>query len=362
MPRKITMIVLLCLLFVGLHTISAQSTINDDLQALLDEYRTLESPAVSLMVWTPDATYSAASGVVDLDSRIAVTIDDRFRLGSVSKTYMAVAALQLVEAGLIDIDAPLDDYLPATVINNIDGADSVTVRHLLTMTSGLAEYLLDDFWDAVIDNPTYTWTAIDAIEQYVYGEPAIFAPGEDFEYTNTNYLLLQIIAESVTGEPLHVIFRENLLNPIGAENTYTQIGETLPGEFVHGYEDLDGDGEIDDAFGINDGAGLGDGALIANAADVVHFYQALFWEQTLLTEDTLAMMLQDPIGSEYGMGIEVMNDEDYGVVYGHSGSVLGFTSDARYFVDEDAIVVLLHADLELDTDLMFEALDIVLEG
>ena len=337
----------------------AQTETDDDLQALLDSYRSADAPAVALYVWTPDATYGAVTGVVELDGE-AATLDDRFRIGSVSKTYTAVATLQLVDEGLIDLDAPIADYLPAELVDNIDGTDNVTVRYLLTMSSGLYEYLQDDFYNAVDDDPSFAWTPEIAIENFVFGEEAVFEPGEEFEYTNTNYLLLQLIIESVTDQPLHEIVREYILDPIGAESTYTQIQETLPGEFVHGYEDLNGDGELDDTTDINDGAGMGDGALIATAADVASFYEALFYEESLLEDTTLTAMLVDPLGSQYGMGIEVIEDDEYGLIYGHSGSVLGFTSDARYFAEEDVIVVLLHADLELDDAIMYEAVDLLL--
>lgn len=344
-------------LFITSANLAQQDTENA-LQDLLDDYRNADDPAVVLYVWTPAGEYSVATGVTDLETGAAVTVDDRFRIGSVSKTYTAVAVLQLADEGLIDIDLPISTYLPE-VSANIDGADAVTTRELLTMTSGLFEYLNDDFFDAVLDDPSREWTPLEAIEEYVYGEEAFFSSGEDFEYTNTNYLLLQLIAEEVSGQPFHEVVREYILDPISAEDTYTQIQETLPGEFVHGYEDYDGDGTLDDFFAVNDGAGMGDGALIATASDVGLFYRALFYDEELLEAATLADMLTDPIGSEYGMGVEVLQDADYGSIYGHSGSVLGFTSDARYFVDEDIIVVLLHADLELDFDLIWDTVDLI---
>lgn len=348
----------LLFLIVCLAVLSA-STAQDDIGEILD--RDPGNPAVVLYVWTPDETYAAAAGLVQIDGSEAATVEDRFRIGSVSKTYTAVTTLQLVDDGLIELDEPISTYLPADLIANLDGADAVTVRQLLNMSSGLYEYLQDDFYAAVDDNPTYTWTPEETLARFAYGEDALFEAGTDFEYTNTNYLLLELIVESVTDEPLFEVMRENIFDPIGADDTYTQIQESLPGEFVHGYEDLDGDGDLDDAFAINDGAGMGDGGLIANAEDVALFYKWLLYDGELLEDDTLEAMLTDEMGSEYGLGIEVIQDDDYGMVYGHSGSVLGFTSDVRYFWEEDIIVVLLHADLELDDSVIYEAVDWVLE-
>ena len=359
MYRLLSILALLSIYVVG-ASLSQQDT-ERALQDLLESYREDGAPAVSLYVWTPETTYSVATGLFDLESGELVTVDSRFRIGSVSKTYTAVVTLQLVDEGLIDLDAPITTYIP-DVTSDIDGADVVTTRELLTMTSGLFEYLNDDFFDAVDADPTREWTPIDALEEYVYGELAFFDAGIDFEYTNTNYLLLQLIIEAVTDQPLHEVVREYILEPIEAENTYTQVQETLPGEFVHGYEDLDGDGLLDDTRFIDDGAGMGDGALIADAADVARFYEYLFYEQALLGDATFAEMLTDPLDSDYGMGIEVIEDVDYGTIYGHSGSVLGFTSDARYFADEEIIVVLLHADVELDFNLIWDTVDLIVSG
>ncbi len=346
-------IVMLLMLFITSAPAAQQDT---GLQALLEDYRGPDEPAVVLHIWTPDASYSAASGQVQLNSGINATAEDRFRIGSISKTYTAATALQLVDAGLLALDAPLSRYLTPQIIVNLAGADDVTVYDLLTMSSGLAEYLLADFYFAALDDPTYAWTAAEALA-FAYDEPASFAPGDDFEYSNTNYLLLQLIIEAVTGEPLHVVMRENILQPIGATQTYTQIQEALPGGFVHGYEEIAKAGVLVDLRDFNDGAGLGDGGLVATAADVARFYQALLYDEALLEADTLDQMLTDALGNEYGMGIEVVDDPDYGLTYGHSGAVSGFSSDVRYFWGDDVIVVLLHADLELDIALLYEAFE-----
>jgi len=351
---------ILAFVLMGVMTGSAQTDQTADLQDLLNSYRDPDDPAVSLYVWTPDGSYGVATGVRELGG-IAATTADRFRIGSVSKTYTAVATLLQVDKGLLDLDAPIATYLDPAWIANIDGAADVTVAQLLAMTSGLYEYLQDDFYDAVDQQPTHSWTIPEILEQFVFDQPAQFEAGRAFEYTNTNYLLLQAIVESVTGQPLHEVVRQQILDPIGADDTYTQIQEQLSGAFVHGYEDLDGDGTLEDTFAINDGAGLGDGALIATAADVARFYEVLLVEQALLEDETLEAMLTDQSDQDYGYGIEVMVDPDYGMVIGHSGSVLGFTSDARYFVEEDVIVVLLYADTELDDSLIYEALDTVLD-
>ncbi|HRF98271.1 MAG TPA: serine hydrolase, partial [Aggregatilineales bacterium] len=97
-----------------------------------------------------------------------------------------------------------------------------------------------------------------------------------------------------------------ILDPLGLENTYTQIAETHPEGFVYGYEDWDGDGEAENVSDINDGAGLGDGALVSNTADITTFYQALLQDQTLLGEEMMAELLTfspDDEGAGYSLGL-----------------------------------------------------------
>ncbi|GAB5519567.1 MAG: hypothetical protein RhofKO_18180 [Rhodothermales bacterium] len=143
------------------------------------------------------------------------------------------------------------------------------------------------------------------------------------------------------------MLREQILDPIGATSTFTLGPETYTGTLVHGYEDIDRDGTIDDTFNVNDGFGMGDGPLIGTVDDVSRFYRALFDQKTLLNQAMLNEFLGDPQGDEYGLGIEVTSDGGI-TQWGHSGGVLGFTTDVRYRPATKALVVLLHADTRLD--------------
>ncbi|GAB5519568.1 MAG: serine hydrolase domain-containing protein [Rhodothermales bacterium] len=319
---------------------------SDGLGTLLADARTASQPAVVLHASTPTQSETVVAGRVQTDQPTLAQPGHLFRLASVSKTWVAVAVLQQVEAGDMDLDAPIGQYLPTDVAGQIANTQTATVRQVLGMRSGMAEYLENDFFLAIEANPTRTWTPRQAL-QYAQGQPAAFTPGTRFEYVNTNYLLLHLALEQVTGQPLHQVLRAQILDPVGATATFTQGAESYTGTLVHGYEDWDENGSVDDTFNVNDGFGIGDGALVANAADVARFYRALFDEKSLLGEAMLAELLSDPEGDEYGLGIEVTNDG--GVTqWGHSGGVLGFTTDVRYRPANKTLVVLLHADVDLD--------------
>jgi D-alanyl-D-alanine carboxypeptidase len=340
------------------------------LKAALAEGVPHRNTAAVLEIVTPYGHWAVAQGVVDTatPSR-AVTPSDRFRIASTSKLFVAVVALQLVEAGTLNLDDLAQKWLPDEVVETLANADNVTIRHLLQMRSGVPDYLDDDFMEAVWADPERKtpYTPTEALA-YAYGKRANFKPGAKFIYCNSNYLLVQLVLEKVTRKPLHRLVRQQILEPLGLKNSYTQLHESLPGGFVHGYADFPDDGALNyDVTDVNDGAGLGDGALVSTTADLITFYQALFHAQSLLNEDSLAELLDfqetDEADNEgYGLGIYYYETE-WGAAFTHDGSVLGFTSLALYLPAYLVTMAILCAheagDLYPVVDV---ALNVVLEG
>lgn len=349
--RKILLIVMSLLVAV----IGVQAQDEDDLLELVSEYVDVDDPALAVQVSIDGETWAVARGMATED-RSAV-VDDRFRIGSMSKTFTAVVALMLVEDDVFALDDLASEWLPDDVTANIANADQVTIRQLLAMRSGIDDYLgTDDFWNAVEDDPTYTWTELDVLT-YAYDLDPLFAPDEGYEYSNTNYILLELILEEASGMPLHTFMRERIFEPFNMTDTYTQVSETMDGGFVNGYMDFDGDGTLDNVSDINDGAGLADGGLISTVGDVTIFYQALLHDQTLLNEDSMAILLDfqdDGEGARYSLGLGEWEDD--GVTgWGHSGGVLGFLSIGVYLPESEATIIVLSASEEVDpADIMFD--------
>ncbi len=333
-----------------------QGTLND----IVRDYVENDS-AIVVQVTTPDNTWVATGGLARPDQPTTPT--DRFRIASMSKTYVAALTLLLVEEGYFELDDLASEWLPDEIVENIANADEVTLRHLLSMRSGIPDYLgTDAFWETVEDDPTYTWTVENSLA-YAYNEPALFAPDEAFDYSNSNYLLMQLVLEAATEEPLHVLMREYILDPLGLDNTYTQISETLPGGFVDSYTDIYGDGNVINASLVNDGAGLADGGLISTVEDVTTFYQALLYDETLLSEasfDELLSFSDDDEAGGYSLGL-ILWETEYGDAIGHSGGVLGFASIGIYLEEADVIIVVLAANEALDLESILEDIIEVLE-
>ncbi len=338
----------IALLTLSVMPLTAQDA--DGLNAIVASYADKTDPALAVQVTTPNGTWSAVGG--SADGRRAAETSDRFRIGSMSKTFVATVALLLAEDGVIALDDPAATYLPAEVVANVANADQVTLRQLLAMRSGISDYLeTDEFWSVVETEPDHPWTAAEAIT-YAYDLPAMFEPDTDYYYSNSNYILMQLILEAATGQPLHALVRDLILDPLGMVDTYTQGFEDAPpgSALVNGWEDWFGDSDLDNVTAINDGWGLGDGALISNVGDLTTFYRALLADQTLLNADSMATLLDfrpDDAGEGYSLGLAEWTT-DFGAAWGHSGAVLGFVSIGVYLPDADAIVVVLSANANLD--------------
>ncbi|MBW4437763.1 MAG: beta-lactamase family protein [Pleurocapsa minor GSE-CHR-MK-17-07R] len=348
---------LLALLFsvlvIGLMPVQAQDP-QQALDQVLSQFADADSPAVVVQVNTPQGSWTATGGTADGERPTAR--NDRFRIGSMSKTFVAVTALLLVDEGVFNLDDAASRWLPDDIIANVANAGTVTIRQLLGMRSGIPDYLeTDEFWEAVDDDPAFVWTPEEALS-FAFDLPAMFAPGEDYYYSNSNYLLAELVLENATGQPLHTLMRDRILDPLGLDDTYTQISELLLGGFVDGYEDFDGDGVSEMVSDINDGAGLADGGLISTADDLSIFYLALLRDQTLLSEAGMTEMLSfrddgegDVYGSGYSLGLTSWTTP-FSTGWGHSGAVLGFVSTGYYLPALQISVIVLSADADFDPD------------
>ena len=233
------------------------------------------------------------------------------------------------------------------------------MEQLLNNTSGIANYtnqkwLADEL--AFQNGAEIDWSREAIINNYVAGENPDFAPGESFNYSNTNYLLLGMVIEAATGNSYQDEVNRLILEPLELENTYF-VGDEIPEDkFVNGYADLIGE---DGSFG-SDGvieqtknsfsslaSTLADGGIVSNTKDVSRFSNALFGGE-LLTPESLNHMLswsnidesEVEVGDEYGLGI-YEEQTPWGEMWGHDGGTFGYFSKMRYFPENDTTVVIL---------------------
>lgn len=331
------------------------------LQNTLDKaVKEVEVPGAVIYISGSKGTWIAASGYSDLASKTPMKPNDKLALASVSKTFVAVAVLKLVEQGELDLDESIDNYLPRDISRNIRYSDEITIRQLLNHTSGIIDYLDDSFAELTKDRSrSQPWTAREVIK-LIYGEPQA-EPGGKHDYSNSNYILLELIVEETTDKSLAEVIRKQILNPIGLKNTFTELRERNSTSIVTGYSDINEDGNLDSHKGLNEGNGLGDGGLISNTMDTAKFIDILIAEKTLLSPQILKEMLTfipTGEGDEYGLGIARFQTP-FGEAIGHNGSSYGFVSLMLYYPDKDiTAVILVNHDEDFTEEILNKVLNV----
>lgn len=278
--------------------------------------------------------WRGASGVADLSGRPA-RADDRFRAGSVTKTFVATVVLQLVAEGRIRLDDPIGRHLPGLIPAGADGAQ-VTVRQLLGHTSGIPNYtdVLRRQPDPIraLQHSAYTPHELVAM---ALREPWAFDPGAPghWQYSNTNYVVLGLLIERAGGHPLGREIERRIVRPLRLTDTLVPSGPDLPGRHLNGYEWLDGPGAAPtDLTGFSAGAFWGPGNMISTTADLNRFQQALSAGRLLpprLLGEMRDVRDTDRAGRSYGLGLEANTTvcgTAQGPVRGHSGSVPGYNT------------------------------------
>jgi D-alanyl-D-alanine carboxypeptidase len=288
--------------------------------------------------------YADIGGRVSVETTGGATADTPFAVASVGKLYTAATILMLDASEVLDVDGAAPDYLPREIAEGYGGMDGVTLRHLLTMTTGLPDYYNEDYIEDALDDPEAVQTARTALT-YAMDEDVLFDPGEAFDYSNTNYVMLGLVIEDATGKSYAQALEDLIFAPLGLSHSFVFGSRSLPEAFPTGHE---GGDHVRDYY---EGQGFGDGGVITTAADLAAFYHALR-DGRLLADPWLDMMLADPVGEGYGMGIEVEGD-----IVGHSGGDLGFASEVRMDVTNGDIAIVLVGEADGDTDFAWDRLD-----
>ena len=315
------------------------------IKAMFDKYLEMGIPGLALSVYS-EATglWSYAAGYANLENQTPLTKQHVHYLQSVSKTYMAVAILKLFEQGKIDLDATIDTYLDNPFVKSIEGANKVTVRMLLNHTSGLPEYSTEPrLVSKIIHDPNKVLT-VEEMLGYIEELSLEFEPGSQYKYRNTNYEVLSLIADKITGD--HVAFiNKVIIDKLKLKQTYYLTSNNYLDDLmlVDSYWDILLEGIPVNVSGMqkaNVASMKGDDGLVASTQDAVLFLKGLA-EGKLLKGKTLEMMQQwvtDEEGNKrYGLGLTYYDlDVTYGM--GHNGGGIGSGCMLLYLPEYGAIV------------------------
>jgi D-alanyl-D-alanine carboxypeptidase len=316
--------------------------INETVDSVLEKTTT---PGAVVLLRQGDEEFLAAYGTREYGGGEPVTVDDHFRIGSNTKTMTGTVVLQLVDEGLIALDDPISVYFP-----NLPNGESITIANLLEMRSSLASYSsLIPFNRTLDEEPERVWEPEELVDLGL-AEPPVGEPGQQFDYSNTNTVLLGMLIEQITGNPVEDEFRTRIFEPLGLEDTVMPAKDdaSIPEPHPHGYlwgtnestaddpalpEDvqeaaLAGDIEPNDVTDDNPSWGWTAGAGISTARDLATYVEALV-NGGLLSDELQQERLDsiqpadpdNPSGAGYGLGIAQL-----GPLLGHDGSLPGFQS------------------------------------
>jgi peptidoglycan/LPS O-acetylase OafA/YrhL/CubicO group peptidase (beta-lactamase class C family) len=343
-----------------------------ELQSLLDD--AVDNgfiPGVVLSVSVPGrAPWSGASGLAERDEERAMSPDTPVRIASVSKMFTAVVVLQLVEEGRLSLDEPVATWLP----DRVPGGKRITVRQLLQHTSGLYDFLEDRNLIGEMQRDTsYEWEPQELVD-YAARFPQR-AVGR-WDYSSTNYVVLGMLVEQVTGQPLAQQIRQRIFEPLGMRHAAFLPQDPVPAMLAHGYS------YENDLTTSSMSFAFATANLAMTAGDLQRFGRALFSEE-LLQPETRDMMLEfvsgrgqyDMPALEYGLGVmqnrltigPAANGEERpdsaNLVLGHIGGYGGFRSVLWYAPDSGVVIAIGLNQAQTDpNDLAAEVLDRVLAG
>ncbi len=326
-------------------------------------------PGISAAIGVGDSVvWTGTAGYNDVLRRVPLTVDDRFGVGSITKTFVARVILQLVAEGKLDLDKTPQDYLDLEIVRSVPNTGTATLRHLLNHQSGIPTWEFQEDWirkgrgaDMELG---YVWGKTETLKYCTRDLlPPTGEPGERYSYSNTNYTILGLIIEAVTGNDAAQEIRSRLLDPLGLENTFLESFENVPGGYVHHYHYATP--EFVEVAGVHRGfpeirrylveSTAGNlspewtaGGIVASASDLVRWAQELRDGKLLTPEMHREALTYYPPEESRNSRAQYLQGISRTELYyegharlGHGGGTLGFSAAMYWFENTDVVMVLL---------------------
>jgi D-alanyl-D-alanine carboxypeptidase len=328
--------------------------VRERVQAALDDLRAKAAfPGVGVGVVLADGrSVGVACGLADVENKVALKPTDRLLAGSVGKTFVAAAVLQLVEGGKLALDDRAEKWVGKEPwFARLPNAHELTVRSLLNHTSGLPEwYDRKGVAEAVKADPDREWAPADRLAFVLDAKPP-FAVGKGWSYADTNYILLGQIAEKAGGKPLFEQVEGRLLKPLKLGGIVPSDRPAVPG-LVAGYAGprnplgFDGRTTKDGKLLVNPQVEWAGGGLATTPEDLARWAKLVFEGKAFEKKETLEAMLAGvdttagrggAKGPKYGLGVQI-RDTEWGPSYGHGGWFPGYRTEVAYFPNQKAAV------------------------
>ena len=316
---------------------------------------------VSVGVIAPDGTWTGAKGISNLETGQATQTDDLFNIASITKSYTSTLILKLQEQGILSLDDTLGQWLP-DIAAEIPSGEHLTIRQLLDGTGGLWNYVsgddefLSDLANDYLSGTNRDWQPEDLVA-YAFGKPLFSGVGSSdrWTYTNTGNVIAALIAEEATGKPFEEVLSEEILEPLGLENTFFTTEGVDIEERAKGYDDIftaDGnlqqDGVLEDHTFVNTDWAYGAGSIVSSAEDVAIFFDSLASGELLSSESTAEIFNYVDTGFDssrietdrFGLGV-LPKDLPWDETRSMDGNLFGYRSQVNYFPSNDTSVSIL---------------------
>jgi serine beta-lactamase-like protein LACTB, mitochondrial len=317
----------------GQTTASASANENANRQA--KEWLSRGIPGLALAVAVDGKiVYSESFGYADLEERVPVWPTTKFRIGSISKPLTATALMQLVEAGKLDLDTPVQKYVPSFP----DKGAPITVRMLAGHLGGIRHYHGDEMniqrhYDNVLEGL-----------KIFENDPLVSPPGTKFNYSSYGFNLLSAVIESASGEPFLVYMQEHVFTPMGLVHTAADQNTQIIEQRSRFYE-LAKDGHQENAPYVDNSYKWAGGGFLSTAEDLVRFGSTILQGGVLKTETLQAMFTSQKTKSgeatEYGIGWGIHKSRSGRLTYEHSGGSVGGTSQLILYPETHVVVALV---------------------
>ncbi|MCQ9131184.1 serine hydrolase domain-containing protein [Streptomyces hilarionis] len=306
------------------------------LRAAISDLDHPQATAAQLLVSGKAGYWYGTAGVADRRTGVPVRQDDTFRAGSITKVFVATAVLQLSAEGRLDLDKPVQDYLPGLLPS---GYAPIKIAELLNHTSGLPDERIPDSQrtdtpEQVFEHRYDQWTPMQLVDTLPEDAPMKFTPGTKQEYRGMNYVLAALLIEKVTGKPYGKVIGDRILRPLGLCHTsFPGNDPKIHGPHVHGYLAMS-DGTLRDVTEYNQSEAWGEGELLSTTRDLDRFITALFTPGKLLPRATLDKMFELPApevrmvdGSpaRYSVGLQTVTVNGV-ALWGKTGERYGYNS------------------------------------
>ncbi|MEU8852978.1 serine hydrolase domain-containing protein [Streptomyces sp. NPDC048564] len=324
-------------------------------------------PGVTATAKDGRGTWSATAGVGNLKTGKPRAADDRYRVGSITKTFVATVLLQLEAEGTLSLDDTVEEWLPGVVRGNGHDGGRITLRQLLNHTSGIYNYTADDDFgrtyflkDGFFEHRYDTKKPAELVALAMTHKPD-FEPGTSWNYSNTNFVLAGMVIEKATGRPYGAEVRDRVIKPLHL--TATSVPGTrvsVPGPSSRAYSKLaeTATGPTYDVTKINPSLAYAAGEMISNSADLNRFYSALLRGKLLPREQLAEMTTTIPVDevNSYGLGLMKTKLTCGVTVWGHGGGIHGSISEGVTTRDgRHALAFNFNGDWSGDTAAVIEA-------